>query len=222
MAARLGVRVRTGWAPFDTGDDPNAAGALIGRQYLMLGLGAACAVPAGLLVLLGTLDHQPVLHLAGVLVGVATGVLGSWWGGRVAARRLDDRGAELMDLFNLGPQDRPRDAGTRAAPEPAAKGRRRDALVGTLVTVGIICLVPQGLVPVAFNLFGVDPEVKVWFAARYAPDNLQLLVAAGFILAGALALWWAETIRRHQAGRPSSGLARGPSREEKAQPPIRT
>jgi len=127
-------------------------------------------------------------------------VLGYWWGGRVAARRLDDRGAELMDLFSLGPQDRPRDAGTRAAREPAAKGpRRRDAAVGTLVTVGIICLVPQGLVPVAFNLFGVDPEVKVWFAARYAPENLQLLVAAGFIVAGALALWWAGTIRRRQA-----------------------
>ena len=115
-------------------------------------------------------------------------------------RRLDDRGAELLDLFNLGPQDRPRDAGTRAARERAAEGRRRrEVVVGTLVTVGIICLVPQGLVPVAFNLFGVDPEVRVWFAARYAPGDLQLLVAAGFIVAGALALWWAETIRRRQA-----------------------
>jgi len=33
--------------PFDTSDDPNAAGALIGQQYLMLGLAAACAAPPG-------------------------------------------------------------------------------------------------------------------------------------------------------------------------------
>jgi hypothetical protein len=44
---------RTG--PFDTGDDPNAAGALIGQQYLPLVLAALAAVPAATLVLLGGL-----------------------------------------------------------------------------------------------------------------------------------------------------------------------
>jgi hypothetical protein len=51
-------------------------------------------------------------------------------------------------------------------------------------------------VPVAFNLFGVDPQVRVWFAARYAPRDLQLPVAAGFLAAGLLAIWRAEAIRR--------------------------
>jgi hypothetical protein len=51
-------------------------------------------------------------------------------------------------------------------------------------------------VPVAFNLFGVDPQVRVWFAARYAPQHLQLLVAAGFIAVGLLAAWWAVVLRR--------------------------
>jgi hypothetical protein len=63
-------------------------------------------------------------------------------------------------------------------------------------------VVPQGLVPVAFNLFGVDPQVRVWFAARNAPQDLQLLVAGGFIVVGMLAIWWAETIRR-RAPEPS-------------------
>ena len=68
--------------PFDTGDDPNAAGALIGQQYLMLLLAALTAVPGGALVLLGTVRDQPLLQVAGVLVGTATGVLLAWWGGR--------------------------------------------------------------------------------------------------------------------------------------------
>jgi hypothetical protein len=47
-----------------------------------------------------------------------------------------------------------------------------------------------------FNLFGVDPQVNVWFVARYLPQNRQALVAAGFIAAGLLAIWRAEAIRR--------------------------
>jgi len=103
-----------------------------------------------------------------------------------------------MDLLHLGPEartDAEAAAGPGGGPATAAP-RWRDAAVGTLWTVGIICVFPQGLVPVAFNLFGVDPQVRVWFAARYAPQNLQLLVAAGFLAAGLLAVWWAEAIRR--------------------------
>ena len=49
--------------------------------------------------------------------------------------------------------------------------------------------------PIAFNLFGVDRQVKVWFAARCASQDLQLLVAAGVIAVGVLAIWWAEGIK---------------------------
>jgi hypothetical protein len=120
----------------------------------------------------------------------------------VAARRLADHGDELMDLLRLGPQARPEPAaagldGERTAPV----SRRRDAAVGTLWTLGILCVFPQGLVPVAFNLFGVDPQVRVWFAARYAPQDLQLAVAAGFLAVGLLAIWWAEAIRRRPTER---------------------
>lgn len=103
--------------PFDTSDDPNAAGAAIGQQYLMLLLAALVAAPAGALVLVGAVRHRPVLQAAGVLVGVATGVLLSWWGGHLAARRLaarsrarrrdrvDSRGAGPV-AFNLFGVDR--------------------------------------------------------------------------------------------------------------------
>jgi ABC-2 type transport system permease protein len=183
--------------PFDTGEDPNAAGALIGRQYLMLLLAVACAVPAAILVLLGTQGHQPVLQAVGVLAGTATGVGLCWWGGRYATRRLTGRGAELLDLLHLGPQAQPGAPAAGPAQQPARElSRARAAARGTLLTVGILCIVPQGLVPIGFNLFGVDPQVRVWFAARYAPQALQVPVAAAFIVAGVLAVWVAATIQR--------------------------
>ena len=201
---------RTG--PFDTSDDPSAAGALIGRQYLMLLLAALTAVPAGAVVLAGAARHEPILQAAGVLAGIATGVLLYWWGGRIAARRLATRGADLMDLLNLGPQartrgtgsysGRPRPAGergvpSRTGPEPGRPlPRGKAALRGALLTLGILCIVPQGLVPIGFNLLGVDQEVKVWFAARYLEESLQAPAAAAFIVVGMLAILFARSISR--------------------------
>src|SRR5262249_38309039 len=100
-------------SPSDTSDDPSAAGALVGGQYLMLLLAALTALPAG------AARHQPVLQAAGVLAGTATGVLLYWWGGRAAGRRLAGRGAELMDLLNLGPQ-----RGSPQSGSPQALGRQ--------------------------------------------------------------------------------------------------
>jgi ABC-2 type transport system permease protein len=189
--------------PFDTGDDPNAASALIGQQYLMLLLAALVAVPAAILVFLGTTRDQPALHGAGVFAGTATGGLLSWWGGHLAARRLADRGADLLDLLRLGPQEPGRPGPARPGRELAPQlSRARSAARGTLVTVGILCIVPQGLVPIGFNLLGVDPQVKVWFAARYLPQPMQVPVAAAFIVVGALALWRAAVIQRARAGEP--------------------
>jgi ABC-2 type transport system permease protein len=120
--------------PFDTGDDPGTAGALAAHGYLMLGLVALAAVPAATLVLLGDLWRRPALQAAGVAAGVATGGLLAWWGGQVAARRLADRGDELMDLLRLGPPARGQDeAAAGPAGEPAARAPCwRDAVVGSL------------------------------------------------------------------------------------------
>ena len=107
-----------------------------------------------------------------------------------------------MDLLLLGPQSEAQSDGTRPSRQPAVElPRWKSAALGTLWTLGILCVVPQGLVPIAFNLFGVDPQVKVWFAARYLPQHLQIPVAVGFITAGALAIWGATSFRRSHARR---------------------
>jgi ABC-2 type transport system permease protein len=167
-------------------------------------------VPGCALVLLGALGGRPVLQVAGVLVGVGVGAGLTWWGGRVAARRLVDRGAELMDLLRLGPGAVNLGGGPADGRPEVALPRRTSAAVGALWTVGMVCLVPQGLVPLAFALFGVDQQVRVWFVARYLPVAVQVPVAVGFVVLGALAVWWAESIRRRAAGRPDRARPAGP------------
>jgi ABC-2 type transport system permease protein len=169
----------------------------------LLLVAALDAVPAATRVFLGTARDGPALGAAGVVAGAATGGLLYWWGGRLAARRLADRGAELLDLLRLGPQEPAGPGAARPGREPAPQlSRARSAARGTLLTVGILCVVPQGLVPLGFNLFGVDPQVRVWFAARYLPQPMQVPAAVAFIVVGALALWWAAVIQRGHAGAP--------------------
>jgi hypothetical protein len=43
----------------------------------------------------------------------------------------------------------------------------------------------------------------VWFVARYLPQQLQVPAAAGFVVVGLLAIWWAESTRRSHVRRPS-------------------
>jgi ABC-2 type transport system permease protein len=182
--------------PFDTGDDPAAAGAAVGQQYLMLVLVALTVVPGWALVGAGAAPGRAGLQAAGVLAGIATGVLLWWWGGRVAARRLTDHGAEVMDLLRLGPQAAgPDSAGPER--EPAVElPAWRSAARGVLWTAAVVLIAPQGLVPIAFNLFGVDPQVRVWFAARYLPERLQLPAALACIALGGLAVWGARLVER--------------------------
>ena len=44
------------------------------------------------------------------------------------------------------------------------------------------------------------PQVRVWFAASYLPQRLQIPAAAAFIVVGALAVWWATAIQRTSTG----------------------
>jgi hypothetical protein len=104
-----------------------------------------------------------------------------------------------MDLLRLGPQARGQRAGPAGVRRPVVElPRGKSAAVGALWTAGMLCIFPQGLVPIAFDLFGVGQQVRVWFVARYLPEGVQIPAAVGFIALGALAGLWAESIRRRR------------------------
>jgi hypothetical protein len=158
--------------PYDASDDPTTAGVLAGRGDLMLLLAALAATPGALVVLASDLRRQPAVEALAVLLGVATGALLTWWGGRRAARRLAERGAEMMDLLAGDPGEVPRQAAAASRPYAGAP-RRTPALRGALWTVGIVCVVPQGIVADHVQPAGRGPGgqglVRGSLPARRAP-----------------------------------------------------
>ncbi|WP_020574430.1 hypothetical protein [Actinopolymorpha alba] len=53
---------------------------------------------------------------------------------------------------------------------------------GFLQVVGIILLIPQGLVPLGYRLAG--HEIQGWQLARFAPADLQIPASCALALAG--------------------------------------
>jgi hypothetical protein len=104
----------------------------------------------------------------GVLVGLATGCLYAWVLGRASVRQLALHGPELLDRMRARP--------TRPAPDPVGQDGSparpsvfASGVTAFLVTLGVILLVPQGLVALAFLLVGTG--VRAWFVAQV--DNRQ-------------------------------------------------
>ena len=115
--------------PLDLTDDADARATVAGQAWAT-GVGTALTAAPGLaLVLLGALRHDPYVQALGVGTGIAVGVALFLAGGRVAARRLTERGATLMDLFLRSPEpkshQRPRPAWCRAHGRPPGPGRGR-------------------------------------------------------------------------------------------------
>lgn len=80
--------------PFAGSGNPGCAKALLQLAIGVLLIFAA--LPPGLLLLGGYLTANPVLTWLALPVGVGSGVLFGWWWGRLAARRLTERGPELL------------------------------------------------------------------------------------------------------------------------------
>jgi ABC-2 type transport system permease protein len=149
--------------PLNSGENE---GETMGIVYVMLVLVATTCVPA-LVVALYT-------GWWGVPVGVASGVLAWWYFGRVAARRLDVRGPELLTLLRHGrspAEQAKKTAGLDALP----KWRR--TLAGFCLGFGAIPLFPQAVVPAVFKLTGND-DTRSWFLALYQGGPWQWVVIA--------------------------------------------
>ncbi|MEV7602514.1 hypothetical protein AB0O91_34595 [Kitasatospora sp. NPDC089797] len=170
---------RPGGGPLDGFSDESGDQArMLGLAVLLLQLCAA--LPATGVVLAGTLLDSAPLRWAGAAVGLGTGLLYAWWLGRAARRRLAARGPELLDVLRKGVR---RPVGKPAGQDAVdALARRRTALAGLLVTVGVLSVAPQGGVALGMSLLA--PANRSWFLALYLPPDWQVPVAAGFVLLG--------------------------------------
>ena len=162
-----------------------------GLYFAMLGATVLTAAPAGGLLALSVASESTALAWIAVPVGVASGVLCLWGLGAVAGSRLQARGPELLQRMRVGPEPR------SAAPKDAAaevSSPARSAWMGVLWTVSMIALFPQGLVPLAFLLLGVDEQT--WFLALFLAGAWQYLAAIAFVALGLAAGAWALSIQR--------------------------
>ncbi len=80
--------------PFASRSRPGCAVAL--KQWATTLMLVLVATPTLAVLLAGSLLGQPALRWWALPVGVLTGVVLAWWWGRIAARRLHNRGPELL------------------------------------------------------------------------------------------------------------------------------
>jgi ABC-2 type transport system permease protein len=172
--------------PLELGEDPTTSGTLLVHGLVVFVALPILAAPAALTV---WLLPSPAEWL-GVPVGLATGWLCASGLGRLAERYLVQSGPELLDELRARPQR------ADAAPQ-TGKHRRTErspvssAVTSVLLTLGIILLVPQGIVALVFSLVGAD--VRSWFVALYLPGSLQVVASVVLALVGAALLaatWW--------------------------------
>ncbi|MFK4040526.1 hypothetical protein ACI2LC_32370 [Nonomuraea wenchangensis] len=161
---------KRGGNPLSTGADETAETSL---AWLVL-----VAVPATALPTAGAILLDP---WAGIATGVLTGVLCAWGFGRIAYRRLESHGIELLNLMKHGPAPK--------ADKPTTADLPIQHRIGVTIcyTIAWLPLFPQGLVPMVMKIVGIqDP---VWFLALHLPPIWQwptiiFMIALGLLMYG--------------------------------------
>ncbi len=161
---------KRGGNPLSTGADETAETSL---AWLVL-----VAVPATALPTAGAILLDP---WAGIATGVLTGVLCAWGFGRIAYRRLESHGIELLNLMKHGP--------VLKADKPTTADLPIQHRIGVTIcyTIAWLPLFPQGLVPMVMKIVGIqDPG---WFLALHLPPIWQwptiiFMIALGLLMYG--------------------------------------
>jgi ABC-2 type transport system permease protein len=183
--------------PRATRDRPLEHGDVFGQSLIaLLFIGVVAAGPIALAVITPT----PVasVAVAALVVGLAFAL--AWWLGRLATSRLAERGPELLVMM--------RSRGVSSAPASRAEDslaapvhRRRKVAVRASVTIGMIALFPQAVVPTAMKLS--DNVAPVWFLALHLPAEWQWpVIGAMAAIAGASFAVALRLLRRTPSSRP--------------------
>lgn len=192
---------------------PAEQGDATGTSFLSLAIALLLITPTGGLLIAGATTGSGALMWAGLGAGILTAVLTSWLLGVAATSSVRRRGPELMQAMQSGPErgtaagenataggatDGPTAADASNDPDATASGgheavsgfeamRRGEQIAfWTLVILGILAIIPQGLVALAHLAF--DTGVTLWFLALRLSEHLQWPAAAGMIALG-LCLW---------------------------------
>ncbi|MEV1004154.1 hypothetical protein [Nonomuraea sp. NPDC050202] len=161
---------KRGGNPLSTGADETAETSL---AWLVL-----LAVPATALPAAGAILLHP---WAGTATGVLTGALSAWGLGRIAYRRLENHGIDLLNLMKHGPAPQ--------ADKPTTADLPIQHRIGVTIsyTIAWLPLFPQGVVPMVMKIVGI--EDRGWFLALHLPPVWQwptiiFMIALGLLMYG--------------------------------------
>ncbi|MEU4332432.1 hypothetical protein [Nonomuraea dietziae] len=161
---------KRGGNPLSTGADETAETSV---AWLVL-----LAVPATALPAAGAILLHP---WAGIATGVLTGALSAWGLGRIAHRRLENHGIDLLNLMKHGPAPQ--------ADKPTTADLPIQHRIGVTISylIAWLPLFPQGLVPMVMKIFGL--EGSGWFLALHLPPIWQwptivFMIALGLLMYG--------------------------------------
>ncbi|MGW3363997.1 hypothetical protein ACWDOR_13715 [Streptosporangium canum] len=166
---------KRGGNPLSTGADETAETSL---AWLVL-----VAVPAVALPAAGAILLHP---LAGIVTGVLTGVLSAWGLGKIAYRRLESHGIDLLNLMKHGPAPQ--------ADKPTTADLPIQHRIGVTISylIAWLPLFPQGLVPMVMKIVGI--EDRGWFLALHLPPIWQWPTIIFMIVLGLLMYGYAILI----------------------------
>ncbi|MGG3670577.1 hypothetical protein ABES96_05000 [Bacillus nitratireducens] len=186
---------RRGKGTVISGDDMSASKMFI-TTWLMMVMVLATAIPALLVVWIGTLLHIELIQWLGVLTGICTGVFLAWGLGRIAYLKLEKSGLELLFAMKSGMKilrdDNKKNNNRIAAELP----KKKLAVVVLLVFMGIFFLIHQSIIPLIFEIFSVDEKVRLFFLPRYLPHIVRIPIIIIFAVVGIASLYKAILIKK--------------------------
>ena len=143
------------------------------------------------------------LQWLAVPLGTVLGIMWFWLLGRIAYKRLESRGAELLNSMRKSEPSEALDLGlTKEDMNPGGVlSVGKATIVYCLLTIAPILIIPQGIVAAIFKLVGSDQTS--WFLALYLPDVWQWPVIILMIILGALLLWTAFDMYRRSVAKSS-------------------
>lgn len=153
---------RRGRGTIISADDMNASKMFI-TTWLMLLMVLVTTIPSLLVIWLGTSLHIQFIQWLGVPTGVCTGVFLAWLFGRIAYKKLERNGPELLFEMKSGMKINSDNYKKKIRNKEMELPKKKLTVVVLLVFMGIFFLVHQSIVPIVFEIFDVDEE-SVYFS----------------------------------------------------------